>query len=161
MFSSKKLITIESVTNHELKVLVQWLYGLSMAIWAFSNSTKANNPVTQTFELIAASLKNFQQIVQYLSFHIDQVLSWNNQISTIVLSYGSSKLWQFHSSKSCRSNDTPMLVFFWLFEQIQLSKCYYHNYYGMFLFSLFLLLYCALWLNNRWYCIGLLYRRHS
>lgn len=46
--------------------------------------------MTQTFELIAASLKNFQQIVQYLSFHIDQVLSWNNQISTIVLSYGSS-----------------------------------------------------------------------
>ena len=109
IFSSKKLGTIESVINNDLKHLVQWLRGNELLL----NETKTELII---FRLLWKQLPilNFNcklklhTQVKYVGIFIDEVLSWNKQIDILCskLSRANgilSKLRHFPPLKTCLS----------------------------------------------------------
>ena len=73
LFPSKKLGTIEFVMNHELKLLVQWLW---------SNELSLNEAKTSTWPWIRNKVK-LRQFAKYIGFFIGEILPWNKQIDNI------------------------------------------------------------------------------
>ena len=88
LWSSKKLDTIESIINQELKLLVQWLQSNKLSL----NETKAevivfrspwkHLPREPDIRINSYKLKLHSHI-KYLGILIDEVLSWNKQIDDI------------------------------------------------------------------------------
>ena len=88
LWSSKKLDTIESIINQELKLLVQWLQGNKLSL----NETKTevivfrspwkHLPHEPDIRINSYKLKLHSHI-KYLGMLIDEVLSWNKQIDDI------------------------------------------------------------------------------
>ena len=87
-FSAKKLGTIESVINHELKLLVQWLRSNKLALneakteLIIFRSPWEHLPREPDIRLNNYKLKLHSHI-KYLGILIDEVLSWNKQIDDI------------------------------------------------------------------------------
>ena len=88
LFPSKKIGTIESVMNHELKILVQWLRSNKLSL----NEAKTDliifrSPRKQLPREPDIRLNNFKlklkSEVKYLGVLIDEILSWNKQIDNI------------------------------------------------------------------------------
>ena len=88
IFPSKKIGTIESVVNYELKMLVEWLKANKLSL----NESKTemiifHSPFKQVPSNFSIKINNFklvkQQNVGYLGVRIDEVLSWNKQIDII------------------------------------------------------------------------------
>ena len=132
MFSSKKLGTIESVVNHELKVLVQWLRSNKLSL----NETKtelivfrsSQNHVPRKIDIRFNKyrLKPTKQ-VKYLGIFFDEVLSWNKQIENLCLKLSRtngviSKLRHYVPLQICKS------VYFSIFYSYLLYGCLVWSY---------------------------------
>ena len=87
LFPAKKLGTIESVVNYELKLLSQWL-GSNKS----QNETKAKLITFRSPREDLAGKSNIRinneklklhRYVKYLGILIDEVLTWNKQIESI------------------------------------------------------------------------------
>ena len=88
LFPAKKLGTIESVTNHELRLLVQWLRSNKLSL----NETKTEliifrSPWNHLPREPDIGINNYKlklhSHVKYLGILIDELLSWNKQIEYI------------------------------------------------------------------------------
>ena len=113
LFPAKKRGTIESVINHELKLLVQWLQSNKLSL----NETKTeiiifrspwkHLPREPDIRINNYKLKLHSHI-KYLGILIDEVLSWNKQIDDICTKLARadgilSKLCHYVPKKTCPS----------------------------------------------------------
>ena len=113
LWSSKKLDTIESIINQELKLLVQWLQSNKLSL----NETKTevivfrspwkHLPHEPDIRINSYKLKLHSHI-KYLGMLIDEVLSWNKQIDDICTKLARangilSKIRYFVPKKTCVS----------------------------------------------------------
>ena len=90
LFPAKKLGTAESVINHELKLLVQWLQSFKLSlneakteliIFRFSWKHLPREPDVR----ISNYKLKLHSHIKYLGILIDEVLSWNKQIDDICI----------------------------------------------------------------------------
>ena len=133
LFSAKKLGTIESVINHELKLLVHWLQSNKLSL----NETKTeliifrsawkHLPHEPDIRLYKYKLKSHSNI-KYLDVLIDEVLSQNKQIDNICTKLARangilSKLRHFVPRKTCISKFLFILLScpLWLFGLVLLN----------------------------------------
>ena len=113
LFPAKKLGTIESVINHELKLLVQWLQSNKL----YFNETKneliifrspwKHLPCEPDIRINNYKLK-LRFHIKYLGILIDKVLSWNKQTDDICTKLARadgilSKLRHYVPKKTCPS----------------------------------------------------------
>ena len=132
LFPAKKLGTIESVINHELKLLVQQLRSSKLSL----NETKTeliifispwkHLPREPDITINIYKLKLYSHI-KYLGILIDEVLFWNKQIDDICTKLAGangilSKLRHFVPKKACVS------VYFSLFYSQVLCGCLVWSY---------------------------------
>ena len=115
LFSAKKLGAIESVINHELKLLVQWF------------QSRKHLPREPDIRINNYKLKLHSHI-KYLGILIDEVLSWNKQIDDICTKLARangiiSKLCHFIPKNMCISIFSFILLSYplWLFGLILLN----------------------------------------
>ena len=87
---AKKLGTTESVVNHELKLLSQWLRSNKLSLnetkteLIIFRSPRENLPRQSDIRINNYKLK-LHSHVKYLGVVIDEVLSWNKQIESICM----------------------------------------------------------------------------
>ena len=133
LFPAKKLGTIKSFINHELKLLDQWLQSNKLSL----NETKTelivfrspwkHLPREPDIRINSYKLKLHSHI-KYLGMLIDEVLSWNKQIDDICTKLARangilSKLRHFVPRKTCISIFLFILLScpLWLFGLVLLN----------------------------------------
>ena len=90
LFPAKKLGTTQSVVNHELKLLSQWLRSNKLSLnetkteLIIFRSSRENLPRESDIRINNYKLK-LHSHVKYLGVVIDEVLSWNKQIESICM----------------------------------------------------------------------------
>ena len=133
LFPAKKLGTIESVINHELKLLVQWLRSNKLSL----NETETElitfrSPWKHLQREPDITINNYKlklhSHIKYLGILIDEVLSWNKQIDYICTKLARangilSKLRHFVPRKTCISIFLFILLScpLWLFGLVLLN----------------------------------------
>ena len=90
LFPAKKLGTTQSVVNHELKLLSQWLRSNKLSLNEIKTeliifrSSRENLPRESDIRINNYKLK-LHSHAKYLGVVIDEVLSWNKQIESICM----------------------------------------------------------------------------
>ena len=131
LFPAIKLGTIESVVNHELKLLSLWLQTIILSLnqtktgLIIFRSPQKNLPHEPDLKINNYKLK-LHSHVKYIRILIDEVLSWNKQIESICM-------------KLATANGILSKLSYFVPKDICISVCfslfYTHFIYGCFVWS--------------------------
>ena len=88
IFASKKKETIETVMNHELTILVEWLKANKLSLNGSKTELIIFHSQYKRIPNISIKINSFKLVIKsyvnYLGILIDEVLSWNKQYETLL-----------------------------------------------------------------------------